>query len=242
VSTIFHVSDVHFGSEDRAALAWFTAAVAAERPDLVLLTGDVTAAGRRREFAAAGEWLLALKVPVRIEPGNHDLPVFNPLLRLLRPYARMRRLIARFERPAVLPGVAIASLKTTARLQLRSNWSLGHIDRGSIDRALADLAAAPTGALRLVACHHPLVDVGTRTPGTTRGGAAALARLAAAGAVAVLTGHTHDPFNVDFEVAGRSVRLIGAGTLSERLRASRPSYNRVEVADGVLHCEAVRMA
>ncbi len=241
MSTIFHVSDVHFGSEDRAALAWFAAEVAAQRPDLVLLTGDVTAAARRREFAAAGEWLLALQAPVRIEPGNHDLPVFNPLLRLLRPYARMRRLIARFDQPAVLPGVAIASLKTTARLQFRSNWSLGHVGRGSVERALADLAAAPADALRLVACHHPLVDVGTRTPGTTRGGAAALARLAEAGAVAVLTGHTHDPFDVEHAVAGRQVRLIGAGTLSERVRESRPSYNRVEVANGVLHCEAVRM-
>lgn len=230
MTVIFHVSDVHFGTEDRAALAWFAAQVAEQRPDLVLVTGDVTAAARPREFAAAGDWLTALGAPVRIEPGNHDLPVFSPFLRLADPYRRMQRLLARFDRPADLPGVTLASLKTTARLQWRADWSLGHIGRGSLDATLAQLGSAPPGSLRLVACHHPLIDVGTRTPGATRGGATALAALRAAGVAAVLTGHTHDPFDVDHE----GVRLIGAGTLSMRVRAMPPSYNRLAVEDGKL--------
>ncbi len=242
MTVIFHVSDVHFGTEDKAALAWFGAQVAEHRPDLVLVTGDLTAAARRSEFVAAGDWLTGLAAPVRIEPGNHDLPVFNPLLRMLRPYARLRRLIERFQTPAVLHGVGIVSLKTTARLQLRSNWSLGHVGRASIERSLADLAAVPTDHLRIVACHHPLVDVGTRTPGTTRGGSVALQRLAAAGAIAVLSGHTHDPFDITHDIDGRSIRLIGAGTLSERVRDSAPSYNRLTVQAGRLNNHAIEQS
>ena len=30
---LFHVSDVHFGREDKAAVAWFDALVRAEKPD-----------------------------------------------------------------------------------------------------------------------------------------------------------------------------------------------------------------
>lgn len=241
MSLIFHISDVHFGSEDRLALAWFAAEVDRHRPDLVLMTGDITAAARRSEFAEAGAWFADLKAPVRIEPGNHDLPVYRPLLRLLAPYDRVQRFIARFNRPAVLGDVAIASLKTTARLQFRRNWSLGHIGRGSVERALAELAAAPAGALKLVAAHHPLVDVGTRTPGSTTGGLGALTRLAGVGAAAVLTGHTHDPFDVEWQVADRHIRLIGAGTLSRRVRASPPAYNRLEVTDGRLNNAVVAM-
>ncbi len=82
----------------------------------------------------------------------------------------------------------------------------------------------PTGDLRLVACHHPLGGRGARH--ATRGGARALTALAGAGVAAVLSGHTHEPF--DMVVSG--VRLIGAGTLSERTRVSRPSFNRLTIA------------
>ena len=225
VTVLFHVSDLHFGTEDRAALAWFAAEVAAARPDLVLVTGDLTAAARQSEFASASDWLAGLEAPVRLEPGNHDLPVYRPLLRLLDPYRRLRRLMDRHHRPLDLPHVTLVSLKTTTRVQLRRNWSLGSVGSDSLAQALAAARAAAPDTKVIVAAHHPLIDVGTMTPGRTRGGAAALTALAAAGADAVLTGHTHDPFDVPWYGAGRSVRLIGAGTLSERTRDSRPAYN-----------------
>lgn len=232
MTRIYHVSDVHFGTEDRAALAWFAAEVKAGAPDLVLVTGDITAAARAREFAAAGDWLESLAAPVRIEPGNHDLPVYNPLLRMARPYARLARMIARFDRPAVLNNVSVVSLKTTARAQLRLNWSLGHVASRGLARTLADIAAAPPGRPIIVACHHPLVDMGTRTVGATRGGGAALAALAAAGVAAVVSGHTHDPFDRLWHDGPAPIRLIGAGTLSERVRVSPPAYNRITVGGG----------
>jgi hypothetical protein len=57
----------------------------------------------------------------------------------------------------------------------------------------------------------------------------ALEVLSAAGAHAILTGHVHDPFDIAHEVAGRTVRLIGAGTLSERVRAHPPSFNEIRI-------------
>ena len=50
---LFHVSDLHFGAEDRAALDWFADEVARHRPDGVICTGDLTMRGRAHEFAAA---------------------------------------------------------------------------------------------------------------------------------------------------------------------------------------------
>jgi predicted phosphodiesterase len=55
---------------------------------------------------------------------------------------------------------------------------------------------------------------------------------ARAGADAVLTGHVHDPFDVERRIGERTVRLIGAGTLSERVRARPPSFNEILVEGG----------
>ena len=225
---LFHVSDLHFGTEDKAALAWFADLVAAERPDAVIMTGDLTASARRREFTAACRWLVGLGVPVTVELGNHDMPLWNLWERFTDPYRRFTNLERAVERPLALPGVAIVPLRTATRAQLRSNWAEGIVRPHRLAETLAGLAAVPPGDVRLVACHHPLGGSGVRH--ATRGGARALVALAEANVAAVLSGHTHEPFDV--VVAG--VRLIGAGTLSQRTRLSRPSFNRLTVAGGTL--------
>ncbi len=235
MTRLFHVSDIHFGAEDRAALDWFADRVAQERPDAVIVTGDLTMRARREEFAAAQAWLEALGRPITVEVGNHDLPYFNPWARFVTPYRRYRALERMIERPLELRGVSIVPLKTTARAQLRLNWSKGYVSGRAITRTLSQLAETPDDHLVLVACHHPLVEAGTRSTSHTRGGRAALEALAQAGAHGVLTGHVHDPFDISHSTAAGPVRLIGAGTLSERVRDTRPSFNE-------LHIEAGRLA
>lgn len=230
---LFHVSDLHFGRADQAALDWFAAAVHQEQPAAVICTGDLTQRARRREFAAAGRYLEALPVPMTVEPGNHDLPYFNPFERFVRPYRRYGRLERMIERPLDIANVVVVPLKTTARFQLRHNWSWGVVSRKSLAKSLALLAAAGDDHVKLVACHHPLVDKeGLQSSGKTIRGREALAALAKAGAHAVLSGHVHDPFDVRMEVAGRPIRKIGAGTLSERVRNSAPSFNEIRVGEG----------
>ncbi len=227
--TLFHVSDLHFGAEDRAALDWFAAAVASERPDGVICTGDLTMRGTAREFAAAGAWLRALPVPLAVEPGNHDLPYYWEMpARLRHPFARYHAMVATLPAADADPRLTLVSLRTVVPAQWRLDWSKGSVQPGALAAAIAQLADAPPATLRLVLCHQPLVDADTHGKGSTRGGKAALAALASAGADAVLSGHVHDPFDLTIPAGGRSMRIIGAGTLSERLRATRPSYNRLE--------------
>lgn len=234
MTTLFHVSDLHFGCADEEALAWFAATVAVERPDAIAVTGDLTTRARRREFEAAALWLEALGVPMTIEPGNHDLP-WNPFLRLLRPYRRFRHLERHLERPIDLPGAHIIPLKTTARAQLRHNWSWGVVGRASLRAALGMLRDTPKDDLAIIAAHHPLIDRDDlRSRGRTLGGARALSQLAAAGANVVLSGHVHDPFDAVIDADGHPIRVIGAGTLSHRTRASRPSFNILTIDQGRL--------
>lgn len=226
---LFHISDLHFGLEDPAALHWFTDCVRAERPDAVLITGDLTMRARSHEFAAACDWIDALDVPVTVEVGNHDLPYFNPFARFFWPYRRIRGIERLVERELDLAGVAVVPLKTTARAQWRLDWSKGWVTGAALDKTLAAIDALPQATATLVTAHHPLVEAGTKGRALTRGGEAALAALAARGVAAVLTGHVHDAFDLVKETAAGPIRMIGAGTLSKRIRSTPPSFNELAI-------------
>ena len=226
---LFHVSDVHFGAEDVQAIAWFNALVRDEAPDAIIMTGDLTMRARAAEFDAAAKWLVSLDRPVTVEVGNHDLPYFNPFARFVAPYRRYLALERMIERSLDIHGVSVVPLRTTARFQWRLNWSKGRVSTRELQKSLALVEAAPKDGLTLLACHHPLIEAGTHASAKTRRGAAALSALATAGIDAVLTGHVHDPFDIHHQVGGRTVRLIGAGTLSCRTRDTRPGFNELRI-------------
>ncbi|MCX9146905.1 metallophosphoesterase family protein [Erythrobacter sp. WG] len=228
---LFHLSDIHFGLEDRAALAWVKREIAAKRPHAVAITGDHTMRARHREWDAATAWITSLDVPVTISIGNHDMPYFNPVERFLTPYKRFEGMKALVERELLLPGLAIVPLKTVRRWQPRFNWSKGWVTDQALAECLAALDALPAGTRALVAVHHPLREVGTHGTALTRHGEQALTSLAQRGVLGVLSGHVHDPFDIAEPTSAGDVRMIGAGTLSKRLRSTPPSFNEL-VWDG----------
>jgi predicted phosphodiesterase len=84
---------------------------------------------------------------------------------------------------------------------------------------------------RIVTAHHPLHGPNPEGPSATIGGIAALGKLAAAQANAVLSGHIHTPFNEWCDAGVGRTQLIGAGTLSTRLRHGAPaSYNVLTIS------------
>lgn len=235
MSRLFHVSDLHFGCEDRVAMDWFRDCVAREKPDAIAITGDLTMRARHREFQAACDWILSLETPVTVEVGNHDLPYFNLAERFVTPYRRIKRIERLVEREIDLPGVSIVPLKTTARAQWRFNWSRGYVGPRALKKTLKAIEALPERRIVLITAHHPLVEANKKGNALTKGGGHALAALARAGATAVLTGHVHDPFDLMEQTANGPIRMIGAGTMSKRLRSTPPSFNDLRVkGDDVL--------
>lgn len=224
--TLFHVSDVHFGVEDRDAHGWFADAVAREKPDAVICTGDITQRATHAQYAAAREWFAGLGAPVVLEVGNHDMPYYNLAERFLTPFKRFEALKAAVHTEPDFTGIAVIPLRTTVRAQRRFPWSDGVVTQAALDKTLHELERfAGDGRFKLVIAHHPLMAGPLGSPNPTIHGDAAFAALARAGADAILSGHVHDPFDLTFAAKGRQVRMIGAGTLSTRLRSSRPSYN-----------------
>ena len=232
--TLFHLSDIHFGLEDRAALDAVSAAIARQRPAAVLITGDLTMRARHREFAAARDWIATLDVPVTVEVGNHDMPYFNPWERFTDPYRRFLEVQDLLEKPLNLPGISVIPLLTSVKAQWRWPWSEGLVSNHALATTLAAIDAAPKGNRVLVTAHHPLLERGPRGQLLTIGGTAAMAALAGRGVAAILTGHVHDPFDLVSQTAGGPLRMIGAGTLSKRIRSTPASYNELTVtADAI---------
>ena len=229
---IYHLSDLHFGLEDRGALAWVEDCIARERPEAIAITGDLTMRARHREFDAATTWIRALDPPVTVEVGNHDMPYFNLWERFTDPYKRFRGMESLVERKIALPGVALVPLKTTTRAQWRFPWSNGWVTDHALVETLAAIDALPAGTRVLVTAHHPLTERKANGKLLTYGGNKALAALAKRKVAAVLSGHIHDAFDIVQETPEGPVRMIGAGTLSRRIRSTPPSFNQITLTDG----------
>jgi len=76
---IIQLADLHFGSENPAAIADAAELIASEAPDALMICGDLTQRGARSEFEAAHAWLDQFDVPQLVVPGNHDTPLLNAI-------------------------------------------------------------------------------------------------------------------------------------------------------------------
>ena len=237
---VVQLSDIHFGGEDAAALDAATNYAATAAPDLVMVTGDLTLNGLPREFRSAERWLARLPQPLLVTPGNHDTPYWNLPLRALQPFKRYRRYIgqpsaSRYD----VAGLHARTLNTSRGAQPRLDWSKGAVSLHLASAAVQAIAAYPIDEIRLIGCHHPLMEV-TGTPvtgGVHRGQAAA--RLFCDNAIdVVLTGHVHNPFAVALPFGDGQTYAVGAGTLSVRTRGTPPGFNVLDISPACVEVTA----
>src|SRR5207244_6632903 len=159
VRTIAHVSDLHFGREDPRVVEAVLEDLAAARPDLVVVSGDLTQRARRRQFQAARAFLDRFPAPVLVVPGNHDIPLFDLARRFFRPLGRYRSLVTADLAPLFHDDeVAVLGVNTA-----RSNvWKSGRLSLDQIDGIRARLSPLPPRVFKVLVTHHPFVP----PPGT----------------------------------------------------------------------------
>jgi 3',5'-cyclic AMP phosphodiesterase CpdA len=229
---LFHASDIHFGGENKAAVAAAADWLAAHPVDLAILTGDLTAQGLPSEFEAAKAWIDRLPVPVSVTPGNHDVPYFSILYRAAMPWLRFRRWLGDRIVPPPVAGLILATVNTARGVQPRLNWSKGQINHQQVVRTARRLTRASPADFRVIACHHPLVEItGGPMTGKVWGGKHAADAFSRARADLVLTGHIHTPFVQPYPYGDGRTYAVGAGTLSIRERGVPASFNLIEVEE-----------
>lgn len=219
---IVHLSDLHFG-RDRPELAEPLVTVVGElAPDLVAVSGDLTQRARIGQFRAARAFLERLPAPVLCVPGNHDTPLDNLFVRLLRPFGRYREHISHDLEPRLDVGdVAVVGANTVNPLA----WQRGRIGPRTVDRVCAAFRAREGAGPNVVVLHHPLEHAPGTDKALTRGAGRALAAFGACGAHVVLCGHLHS-WRTAAATAGRGTLLVQAGTsLSTRVRDEPNDFN-----------------
>jgi 3',5'-cyclic AMP phosphodiesterase CpdA len=219
---IAHVSDIHIGAHDRDAVRRLVTDLRAAGPALTVVTGDLTMRARPAEFRAAAALLELLPGPRLVVPGNHDVPLRDPVARLLRPYRGYRRAIAGWEPVVDVPGVRVLGLASVARWR----WKAGRITRVQCARIVEVFAGTAPGTVRVLAMHHPVSE------GGLFGRRRLLRALREARVDVVLAGHTHLPGMT--VLAPGTVELIAGTATSTRTRGAGRQWSLVRVGAGAV--------
>ena len=188
--SILHISDLHFGPPHRAEVAEGVLALAAERrPDLVVVSGDLTQRAKPRQFHQARRFVDRFEVPSVEIPGNHDVPMYRFWERFLDPYGAYRR---HFN--PELRGTLVDQELAIVAINTAHGWTIdnGRIRESTLDWVEARLDEQPPTRCRVLVAHHALVPAPRFGHQEVLVGARrAVRRLAAAGVELVLSGHKH---------------------------------------------------
>lgn len=237
MTVVLQMSDPHFGTERPMAVGALERLCGELKPDLLLITGDITQRARPIEFSRAKAFVDKLGVPARLViPGNHDIPLYAVTTRLLHPYRRYERAFGpaedgEFESDDLL----VIALNTTRRYRHKN----GEVSDPQIERTAQRLARARPGQVRLVAVHQPVAVTKTADlSNLLRGHAKAVRRWSEAGVDAVVGGHIHLPYVLPLHERRTDlphpVWAVQAGTaLSIRVRGGIPnSVNVIRTGPG----------
>jgi 3',5'-cyclic AMP phosphodiesterase CpdA len=232
---VAHVSDLHLGAHEAAAVATLAADVAAVAPDLTVVTGDCTMRARTGQFRLARALLDQLPAPRLVVLGNHDVPLFS-VARLVAPYDRYQAALE----PRLDPQVDLAGLRALGLMSMpRWRWKNGRVSRRQADCVAGVLGRAPPGTARLLALHHPPL---ARGPARLVGRAALVRALVAARVDLVLAGHTHRPEIRCVELTAGRVRhrliTVVAGTATSlRIRGTARSWTVIRIDGAAIAVE-----
>ena len=218
---VLQISDTHFGTEVAPVVEAVVALAARERPDLVVVSGDITQRARPAQFSAARAFVERLGAPFVAIPGNHDIPLIDLWTRFTRPYARHRAAFGDDLEPVHESDELLVVCVNTTRARRHKH---GEVSPAQVERVAARLARARAAQLRIVVVHQPIaVTRDDDRVNRLRGHALALPRWAAAGADVVLGGHIHLPYVIAFD-SPRAIAVVQAGTaVSRRVRPGAPN-------------------
>ncbi len=256
VTTVLHVSDLHFGrpasSERLNSLRELIAEIA---PDAVAISGDLTQRCTKKEFEQAREYLdkIGQVAPYIVIPGNHDIRWLGAVARnmggLFREqahrfkYSRYVRYISDDLSPSLeVPGAVIAGVNTAHGItrgsitrRFRDLGVIGQVKHADMMRLREAFENAAPDAARIVMIHHNPI----RGELSGRHGLAnteqALHAFAALGTELIVCGHDHLQAIHNVERGVHGLVISTAGTISNRLRPGRASsFNLVTIDERTL--------
>ena len=237
VTTIFHVSDLHFG---RPAVPEQIEAIEAMIQegefDVVAVSGDVSQRARAGEFQRAAVFLRdAQKVSQTIiVPGNHDVRWWRAPLGI-GPYPKIfdayKKWVYHDLEPVLsIPGVTLVGLNTshgvtyrTLTTRVRDISIIGYVTKPQLETLREKFDRAPAHDARVVVMHHNPVKGELSQRHGLKNTQRILGAFAEMGVDVVLCGHDHQEAVHYIEHTRKGTVISTAGTVSNRSRGGRPS-------------------
>jgi 3',5'-cyclic AMP phosphodiesterase CpdA len=245
MTTVFHVSDLHFGwpavPEQIDAIEQI---IQTQKFDVVAISGDLSQRSRSGEFQRAAVFIRDAKKVSRVItiPGNHDVAWWKAPLGFgekAKVYANYRKFIDRNLEPVLhAPGATFVGINTAHGVTRRTlTWNLrdisiiGDIHKKQLDKAAELFAKAGPRDARVIVMHHNPVRGELSQRHGLKNTQRILGAFAEMGVDLVLCGHDHQESVHYIEHTRKGTVISTAGTVSNRSRGGRPSsVNVIDIA------------
>jgi len=244
VTTVFHVSDLHFGWPAVPEQIEAIERIIHERKfDVVAISGDLSQRSRSGEFQRAAVFIRDAKKVSKVItiPGNHDVAWWKAPLGVRdrsRIYENYRRFIDRNLEPVLhVPGATFVGLNTSHGVTWRTlTWNMrdisiiGDIHKHQLDEAKQLFDKAPARDARVIVMHHNPVRGELSQRHGLKNTQKILGAFAEMGVDLVCCGHDHQESVHYIEHTRKGTVISTAGTVSNRSRGGRPSsVNVIEI-------------
>lgn len=202
--------------------------IARHRPDVVVISGDLTQRARPEQFRAARAFVDRISVPTVVVPGNHDVPLFRVWERAFSPFGAYRRHFSADLEPVYRdPELIVVGVNTAYNW----TWKEGRISLARLRELAETLSATPETLFKVVVAHHHLIpppNFGTQR--VVANAYEAIDLFSSAGVDLILSGHLHQAYignSEEFYPKGRPpvVILHSGTTTSSRGRAGERDKN-----------------
>ncbi len=245
MTTVFHVSDLHFGRPAvPAQIEAIEQMIQDEKFDVVAISGDLSQRSRAGEFQRAAVFIRdAQRVSRTITvPGNHDVKWWRAPLGVgdrNKMYENYKKFISSDLEPVLrVPGATFVGVNTSQGVTTRTlTWNvrdisiIGDLRTEQFDVAEETFNSADKKDARVIVMHHnPVKGELSQRHGLKRT-KKILGRFAQMGVDLILCGHDHQESVHFIEHTRKGTVISTAGTVSSRSRGGRPSsVNVISIA------------
>jgi len=228
---VAHISDLHFNRIFPEAERALQEELNKENYRLIILSGDLTQRAYAYQFKRVKRFILGLKNPLLIIPGNHDIPNINIVRRIFSPFKYYKKTISQaLDKVYQDDDLLVIGLNTAKRYPIRN----GNISERQIKWAEKKFREGGD-RFKMLVTHHPFI----RPPHgayrhIVKGAGAAVKAIKDCGVSVFLSGHFHTAYfgNIKnhFPDIKRDIVTSQAGTaISRRTRTDGNTFNTIHI-------------